>query len=579
MKKFFVKILATIILTVAMLTPLKVQAADAWAIAAQGLGVYAAYRSALSSILAMGNDVTAQMTAKRQDEKENGVDENPHDVEVVNNIMTRLVNSGTYELRVNSLPFIWNVNDSDKFNAACYPMNYITVNKGLLRVLNGDENEIAAVLAHEMTHGIEQHSAKNYAQAMAQSLSAMVLAANVNSRNVDWSKLSGMVNYSIAKSVNLPAENDADKGGFYIMTSAGFNPGGGAAAMARMDYYMRYETNDFLEYNPHDKPNEQTMSDHPDTEVREENLSKLLTAYSMNHVKVEKVERKYKVYIDDTEIYTAAISGEIYKSAEKAYYFAGGLARAFHDYKNVEDWNFREGKAGDVEFLTDDKIFSDLQEISFAQNLGAKIQNAVTLAYQNENADVRKKYHDEEIKRQEYWKKIKAETLAANKNLARKLRINADTYNDYGKGELALIEIERALNAENQDDIAECLGIRGRAKAMVGDYDGALADANSAVEKDSSNLFNYLNRADVRHMRGETDEALADIEKALAIDPKKIVSYQLQGNIYDELGEKDKAEESYRRCYELSKKNPRTIPSEYLEIIDPAAAEKLGKRD
>ena len=159
--------------------------------------------------------------------------------------------------------------------------------------------------------------------------------------------------------------------------------------------------------------------------------------------------------------------------------------------------------------------------------------------------------------------------------MARKLRINADTYNDYGKGELALIEIERALNAENQDDIAECLGIRGRAKAMIGDYDGALADANSAVEKDSSNL----NRADVRHMRGETDEALADIEKALAIDPKKIVSYQLQGNIYDELGEKDKAEESYRRCYELSKKNPRTIPSEYLEIIDPAAAEKLGKRD
>ena len=576
MKKFF-KILAAIVLSLTMLTPLKVQAADAWAIAAQGLGVYAAYRSALSSILAMGNDVRAQMTAKRQDEKENGVDKNPHDVEVVNNIMTRLVNSGTYELRVNSLPFIWNVNDSDKFNAACYPMNYITVNKGLLRVLNGDENEIAAVLAHEMTHGIEQHSAKNYAQAVAQSLSATLLAAQIDSRNVDWSKITGMVNYSIAKSVNLPAENEADIGGFYIMTSAGFNPGGGAAAMARMDYYMRYETRDFLEYDPHDKPNEQTMSDHPDTEVREENLSKLLTAYSMNHVTVEKVNRSYKVLIDGEEIYTATVAGEIYKSAEKAYYFAGGLAKAFHDYNKVEDWNFRKGKTGDVEFLTDDKIFSDLREISFAQNLGAKIRNAVTLAYQNEPADARKKYLDEENKRKEYWEKIKAETLAANKNLAKKLRINADAYNDFGKGELALIEIERALNAENQDNIPECLAIRGRAKAIVGDYDGALEDTNSAIEKDPSNLYNFLNRADVRHMRGETDEALADIDKALAIDPKKIVSYQLQGNIYDELGEKDKAEGSFRRCYELSKKNPRSIPKEYLKKIDPAAFEKLRK--
>ena len=576
MKKFF-KILTAIILSLIILIPLKVQAADAWAIAAQGLGVYAAYRSALSSILAMGNDVRAQMTAKRQDEKENGVDKNPHDVEVVNNIMNRLVNSGTYELRVNSLPFIWTVNDSDKFNAACYPMNYITVNKGLLRVLNGDENEIAAVLAHEMTHGIEQHSAKNYAQAVAQSLSATLLAAQIDSRNVDWSKITGMVNYSIAKNVNLPAENEADIGGFYIMTSAGFNPGGGAAAMARMDYYMRYETRDFLEYDPHDKPNEQTMSDHPATEVREENLSKLLTAYSMNHVTVEKVNRSYKVFIDGEEIYTATVAGEIYKSAEKAYYFAGGLAKAFHDYKNVEDWNFRKGKTGDVEFLTDDKIFSDLREISFAQNLGAKIRNAVTLAYQNEPADVRKKYLDEENKRKEYWEKIKAETLSANKNLAKKLRINADAYNDFGKGELALIEIERALNAENQDDIAECLAIRGRAKAIVGDYEGALEDTNSAVEKDPSNLYNFLNRADVRHMRGETDEALSDIDKALEIDPKKIVSYQLQGNIYDELGEKDKAEESFRRCYELSKKNPRTIPKEYLKKIDPAAFEKLRK--
>ena len=554
----------------------KVFAADAWALAAEALGVYATYRSTLVSLLAMGNDVNAQFAVKRQDENENGVDKNPHDIEVVNEIMTRLVNNSEYELRVNSLPFIWSVNDSDKFNAACYPMNYITVNKGLLRVLDGDENKIAAVLAHEMTHGIEQHAAKNYAQAMAQSMGAMILAANVSDHaTIDWNKFSGMVGYAVAKNITLPSEHDADEGGFYLMTSAGFNPGGGAAAMARMAYYVRYETRDIWEFDAHDKPNEQTFSDHPDTEVREEKLSKLMTDYSIGHVKVEKIDRVYKVFIDDTEIFTADISGEIYKSADKAYTFAGSLAKAFHDYKSVDEWNFRPGAANHTDFLTDEKVFAQLREIAFAQNIGGKIRGAVTAAYQNEPADARQKYFDAELKRKNYWAKVKADALNSDKKAAKKLRINADAYNDYGRGDLAIIEIERAFQAKKQDDVAECFAIRGRAKAINGDYDGALVDADIAVAKDPSNLYNFLNRADVRRMRGENDFALADVATAIKIDDKKFISYQLQGDIYDATGNFDAALESYTTCYKLARKNPNSIPIKYLEQIDPDAYQKI----
>ena len=573
------KLIASIIFALTLLTPIKIFAADAWTVAASGLGIYALYRSALTSILAIGNDVNAQMAARRQDVRKNGVDENSHDVEVVNEIMTRLVNSGEYELRVNSLPFTWNVNDSEKFNAACYPVNYITINKGLLRVLDGDENKIASVLAHEMTHGIEQHSAKNYAQAVAQSTGAMILAANIKSGHVDWNRLSGMVQYSIAKGINLPAEHEADAGGFFIAASAGFNVGGGAAAMARMDYYVRYETQDFLEFDAHDKPNDQTLSDHPDAEVREEKLSQMMTDYSMGHVTVKKVERTYKVFIDDEEIYTAAVSGPTYKSADKAYYFAGGLAQAFHDYTTADDWNFRQGVAGHTDFLTDDKNFSQLREIAFEVNIGEKIFDAVTRAYANESADARKKYFDAKVKRKNRWEKIKSETLSASKAAAKNLRVNADIYNDYGKGELALIEIERALSVKKQDDVAECLAIRGRAKAIVGDYDGALKDVDDAISQDPTNLYNFLNRADVRHMRGELNEALADIELALQIDDANAITYKLQGEIFDELGDTARAEESFRHCYELTKKNPRSIPKTYLEKIDPRAAEKIENEE
>ena len=124
----------TVLVTVAaVLTPVKVLAADAWAVAAEALGVLAAYKSTLSQMLALGNNVHAQMEVKRQDIAKNGLDPNKRDVEVVNSVMTRLVNAGQYELRVNSLPFTWSLNDNEKFNAACYPMNYISINRGLVR--------------------------------------------------------------------------------------------------------------------------------------------------------------------------------------------------------------------------------------------------------------------------------------------------------------------------------------------------------------------------------------------------------------------------------------------------------------
>ena len=580
MKKIFNAL--TILLTVtAILLPAKVFAADAWAIAAEALGVLAAYQSTLKEMLALGNNVYAQMEVRKQDMEKNGVDKNKRDVEVVDSVMTRLVNNGQYELRVNSLPFVWSVNDSEKFNAGCYPMNYISINRGLVRGLNLDENQLAAVLAHEMTHGLEQHSAKSYAQAVAQQLGAMLVGMNIesNSRSahIDWSKFSAMVDYSIAKNINVPVEYEADEGGFYLMASAGFNPGGGAAAMNRLGYYLRYETQDFLEFDAQDKPSEQTFSDHPDTDRREQKLLQMMTDYGGGYVTVRKHERAYRVSINGREIfYSFNTADDDNGAAVKAYYFAGGLSKAFHDYDTIDGWNFRR-VGNQIDFLNDEPAYKELRELASLYNLGEKIQAMVTDAYKRENPRTRQRIHEADAERKAAWEKIRNEADNAKVKYAKALRINADAYNDHGQGELALKEIERAMRATNQDDIAECFAIRGRAKAICGDYDGALADVNSAVEQDPKNLYNFLNRADVRHMRGETNLALEDISHAITLDEKNFISYELQAEILDELGRKDEALASYLKVYELTKKNPRAVPLEYLEKINPKAAEKLRK--
>ena len=578
MKKIFSAL--AILLAVLTLNPQKIFAADGWAIAAEALGVLAAYQSTLKQMLALGNNVDAQIGVRKQDMETNGTDGNKRDVEIVDSIMERLVDGGQYELRVNSLPFVWHVNDSEKFNAACYPMNYISVNRGLVRGLNCDENMIAAVLAHEMTHGIEQHSAKSYAQAVAQQLGAMVVGINADTgRNIDWSKFSAMVDYSIAKNITAPAEYEADEGGFYIMTTAGFNPGGGAAAMNRLDYYVRYETRDFLEFNAHDVPSDQTFSDHPDTERREEKLLELMTTYGGGHVDVRKDARAYRVRIDGREIfYSVNIEDDPTSAARNAYYFAGGLSKAFHDYDSIDGWNFRT-VGNQTDFLTDDFAYRELRELSTLYNLGDKIKTFVEFAYKNESPRIRQRIHEADAARKNSWEKIRTEADNAKKKDAERLRVNADIYNDNGQGELALKQIERAMRATNQPDIAECFGIRGRAKAICGDYDGALIDADSAVERDPKNLYNFLNRADVRHMRGEIDFALADIDLAIALDAKNPIPYKLRGDIFDEQGNPSAAEENYRQAYALSKKNPNFVPLTYLEEIDAKAAAKIRKRE
>ena len=580
MKKIF-NVLNVLLIVAALLTPVKVFAADSWAIAAEALGVLAAYKSTLKQMLALGNNVHAQMDVRQQDIEKNGVDKNKLDVEVVDSVMTRLVNGGQYELRVNSLPFVWSVNDSEKFNAGCYPMNYISINRGLVRGLNLDEHQLAAVLAHEMTHGLEQHSAKSYAQAVAQQLGALLVGMNIdmNSRtsHINWGKFAAMVDYSIAKNISVPAEYEADEGGFYIMASAGFNPGGGAAAMNRLSYYLRYETQDVWEFDPQDKSSDETFSDHPDTERREEKLLNLMTEYGGGHITVRKHERAYRVSIDGREIfYSINTADDDIAAAVKAYYFAGGLSKAFHDFDTVDGWNFR--KVGNqTVFWSDEPAYKELRELSAMYNLGDKIQTLVTEAYKYEREHTRQRIHEADAQRKAAWEKIRTEADNAKVKFAQALRTNADAYNDHGQGELALKEIERAMRATNQDDMPECLAIRGRAKAICGDYDGALTDVDSACEQDPKNLYNFLNRADVRHMRGEIDLALEDIAHAITLDEKNFISYQLQAEIFDELGRTDDATESYRKVYALSKKNSRAVPLNHLEKIDPKAAEKIRK--
>ena len=547
--------------------PAEASSGTGWGIAASALSGFIAYKSGLSMMLDIGNNAHYQQQSLWQDKKANGTDGNARDVAIVDGVMTRLTQPDVFVLPADALPFSWHVNDSALFNAACYPTDYISVNRGLVRIL-GHEAEIAAVLGHEMTHGIEHHSAEVYAKTMAAyyGLSLLNMATGV----MDWQQLQKLTAYSSAKLFTLPTEYAADAGGFSLAARAGFNPGGGAAAMARMTAYLKDESRDFREYQDPKEKTDVNYNDHPDTELREARLMKMLTDYSAGHVTV--ADRK-DVCIDGTRLLSGAFTAETYDdTAENAYLLAGELGRLFHDCRTAEAWGL--GAAGDWENAKAPLLAAAVRQ----QGLKDTLRTLVTAAYAGEEkSGARKKLDAAEAKERQALAKAYDAVLAANAKQAKRMRMNSDIYSDLGDSRKALAMIDRALAAKGLDDHAESLGIRGRALAVAGDFDGALQTADAACAEDPKNVYNFLNRADIYWMKGDLAAAIADAAQAVAADEKNADGYLMRAILTDEAGDCDGALADYQKVHELAPAFER-IPDEYLKDIDAKAYDARVKK-
>ena len=538
-----------------------------WGVAASAISGLIAYKSSLSMMLDVGNNAAYQQQSLWQDIKANGTDRNARDVQVVDSVMARLTQPDVFVLPADALPFSWHVNDDPLFNAACYPTDFIAVNRGLVRILD-DENEIAAVLGHEMTHGLAHHSAEVYAKTMATyyGLSLLNMATGV----MDWQQLMKLTVYSSSKLFTLPTEYEADAGGFRIMARAGFNQGGGAAAMARMGAYLREQSENFLEYQDPDEKKKENYNDHPDTELREARLMEQLTAYSAGHVTVK--DRK-TVCIDGVPFIEGAFTAEDYdNTAESAYLYAGELGRLFHDCASPAGWQL--DAAGDWEHAKAPLLTAAVRQ----QNLKSELVRLVTAAYAGEAATgARQTLDAAEAKERAELAAAYEKAANATASQTKRMRENSDRYSDAGDAEKARLMIDRAFASPNLDDHAETLGIKGRALAVAGDFAGGLACADAACEEDPANVYNFLNRADIYWMQGDRLAAIGSATQGIAVDERNATARLMRAMLYDEEGDHANALADYRAFYDLAPKAAERIPDEYLKEIDADAYDKVVK--
>lgn len=118
--------------------------------------------------------------------------------------------------------------DSKDVNAWCMPGGKIVVYTGILPITKND-NGLATVMGHELSHAIANHGAQRMSAAQLQQIGAVGLAVATGNQSAEkqqmWQQYYGLgTEVGAMLPFSRSHESEADKLGLILMTIAGYNP-------------------------------------------------------------------------------------------------------------------------------------------------------------------------------------------------------------------------------------------------------------------------------------------------------------------------------------------------------------------
>ena len=157
--------------------------------------------------------------------------------------------------RQDALRWNWQVSliNSDELNAFCMPGGKIVFYTGIIRKLQLTNDEIAAVMGHEIAHALREHSREQASEQMGTSLLAGLAGAGASMLGLP-SNSGQLGSQAMTYLVTLPHsrrhETEADQMGLELMARAGYNPEAAINVWRKMQAASKSNPPQFMSTHP-----------------------------------------------------------------------------------------------------------------------------------------------------------------------------------------------------------------------------------------------------------------------------------------------------------------------------------------
>ncbi|MBR1646103.1 MAG: M48 family metalloprotease [Selenomonadaceae bacterium] len=314
----------------------------------------AAMRKQVKEIIKKFNETPEGQEALYQNFREKqGVDTTPEYNERLDIIMANLTRGvAAVDPSIKDKPYKYFVADNDALNAACAMGHVMMVNRGTFKALPS-EDEIAAIVGHEMGHGQLNHGVKSLEKQVNQRITSGLVGAAIGGGAIT-SLIADVALNNMDAHKDKKFETQADLISIDYLVNTPYNIGATAAVMQR-----------FVELSIGKERSRLTAifkpSDHPDSAKRRDAAAKKLFEYSGKHVEV-----KNGVVSVNKKTFMKPVASSTMSGAERSYFVMGNLARAFHDGQNKNEATVVNGTVmlGNQEIVTPLEGDEDAQVIA-----------------------------------------------------------------------------------------------------------------------------------------------------------------------------------------------------------------------
>ena len=187
--------------------------------------------------------------------KEGKIDSDPAVAERVRTITGRIIYQAV-ELYPHTRKWDWAIkviDDPEMVNAWCMAGGKMAIYTGLLNKVDPTDDELAQVLAHEISHALANHTAERMSVAMASQLGVVGIGIATRNSGYGGAALTGSA-LAAALAIQLPnsrsSESEADIMGMDLAARAGYDPRAAATLWQKMEKAGGSGPAEFLSTHP-----------------------------------------------------------------------------------------------------------------------------------------------------------------------------------------------------------------------------------------------------------------------------------------------------------------------------------------